>query len=266
MGYEVTDFSAEVLERSKTIPVVVDFWADWCGPCKVLGPILERLASMDPSAWVLAKVDTEAHRDVAAQYNIRSIPNVKLFHRGSAVAEFTGALPEHMVRQWLHKHIPGKFSEDIAEAGLLVTGGRLAEAQKILYRVFEGEPGNQDGLVLLAKTVLFSDPGKATLLVRDIQPGAQAFDKAEAIRTMAEFLQKEALAEGSVKQTYQSALDALRQSRFPEALEMFVGVIRTDRYYDDDGARRACIAIFKYLGEENEITQKYRREFSRALY
>ena len=100
MNYEVQDFQKEVIERSKNIPVLVDFWAEWCGPCKMLGPILERLAEKYKDIWALAKLDTDNNQEIAMEYGIRGIPNVKLFVNGNVADEFTGALPENMVEQW----------------------------------------------------------------------------------------------------------------------------------------------------------------------
>ena len=107
MSHEITDFTTDVLERSNSIPVLVDFWAAWCGPCRTLGPVLERLAEKQAGRWVLAKVDTEKFPQIAAQYGVRGIPNVKLFIKGKVVDEFTGALPERAVEQWLAKAVPG---------------------------------------------------------------------------------------------------------------------------------------------------------------
>ena len=100
-----SSFETEVLERSKTKPVLVDFWAEWCGPCRVIGPVLEKLAREADGKWDLVKLDTEAHQDVAAAFGIRSIPTVMLFEGGKAKAAFAGALPESQVRKWLEENM-----------------------------------------------------------------------------------------------------------------------------------------------------------------
>lgn len=270
MNYDIKDFQTEVLERSWQIPVLVDFWAEWCGPCKVLGPVLERLATEANGTWQLAKVNTEELRDVAAQYNIRSIPNVKLFVDGKFESEFVGALPEPMVKQWLQKNIPSKFRKDVEQSEQLIRAGKSDEAQTLLKGVIEGEPENHKARVLLAQILLEEDIQQAVELVRTIEEDSEVFDAAEMIRTFSSLMKKGAnpgsIPEGNSKTAYLSAIEALKRKDYSGALKKFIDIIREDRYYDDDGSRLACIAIFKLLGEEHEITQEFRREFSRALY
>src|SRR5512146_1797389 len=113
MESEVRDFNKDIIERSKTIPVLVDFWAEWCGPCRILGPVLEKLAVKYKNRFELVKVNTDKNQEIAARYGIRGIPNVKLFIDGKVADEFTGALPEPAVEQWLKKAIPGKHTEEL---------------------------------------------------------------------------------------------------------------------------------------------------------
>ena len=101
--YDTDNFDVDVLERSREKPVLVDFWAAWCGPCRVIGPVLERLADDNGDDWELRKLDTEKHPDIARQYRITSIPAVKLFVDGEVKDEFVGALPEQMIVLWLKK-------------------------------------------------------------------------------------------------------------------------------------------------------------------
>jgi putative thioredoxin len=270
VSHEISDFTKDVIERSAALPVLVDFWAEWCAPCRALGPILEKLAGEANGRWVLAKVDTDKHQAVAAEYGIRSIPSVKLFVNGSVVNEFRGALPESTVRQWLERSLPDPLAKNVEHAESLLKDGMIADGQKLLEEVLRQNPSQEHARVLLAGTYLETAPERAEDLVKGIEEDSRHFQMADAIRTFAELTKKlehpGELPEGSAKISYIEALHALARGEYEKSLERFIDVIRQDRYYDDDGARKACIAIFKVLGDESAITRNYRRAFSSALY
>jgi len=142
MDYEIKDFSIDVIQASHNKPVLVDFWAEWCGPCRVLGPVLERLAEKSNGEWLLVKVNSDEHPELSAKYGIRSIPNVKLFHKGKVVNEFVGALPEPAIKEWLKKNIPSKFQDMLTHAEALLSSGDENEAQQIFNEVLEHDPKN----------------------------------------------------------------------------------------------------------------------------
>jgi putative thioredoxin len=269
MSYEIQDFEIDVVDRSRTVPVLVDFWAEWCGPCKALGPVLERLAERADGRWVLAKVDTERYQTIAAQFGIRSIPNVKLFIDGVPVNEFAGALPEHAVVQWLNRALPDPFARELAVAEALIKEGKLPDAGTVLEQIVQKDAAHEQARVLLARTCIETAPARATELIRGIEEDSRNFPMVDAIRTVATLTAKledpGQLPENPVKQLYLEALHALVRFDHAVAVERFIAVIRGDRYYDDEGARKACVAIFTMLGEEHEITRTYRREFSSAL-
>jgi putative thioredoxin len=269
MEYNVSDFEKDVIERSYSVPVLVDFWADWCGPCKILGPILERLAAQGDGTWALAKVDTEQHTDVANKYNVQGIPNVKLFVDGAVVNEFVGALPEYQVQRWLEASIPSKQRKKIAQAEAFLAAGNPEPARVLLAEVVSLEPGNIDARILMARSLVFTDPAQAAATIGNMDEPKHA-DILNAIRVVAQ-LQTFAhdpgkLPDGTVRQLYLSAIQQLAARDFDGAVVQFIEVIRENRSYDDDGSRKACIAIFKLLGEEHPVTQRHRRDFSSALY
>ncbi len=270
MKYEITDFTTDVIERSSKIPVLVDFWAEWCGPCRMLSPILERLAERNGGRWVLATVNTDHHQDLAARYGVRGIPNVQLFVNGRIVNQFTGAMPERAVEQWLAKALPGKHEKDLETAEALLVREDYEAARAILEGILEHEPENEQARVLLAGATIFVDAPRAAELVARIEEHSRHFPLADAIRTYARLLEKgaqpEKLAEGPAKSKYQLALGQLARHEHDAALESLIEVIRLDRAYDEDGARKAVVAIFRILGENHPLTQKYRRPFSSALY
>lgn len=270
VDYDTDNFEKDVIERSYRMPVLVDFWAEWCGPCRVLGPVLEKLAEESNGSWALAKLNTDKHPELSARYGIRSIPNVKLFVDGKVVDGFIGALPENMVRDWLTKALPSKFYNQIKEAQRLIGEGKIGEAQGILEEVVEAEANNDLANTLLGRTYVFSDPGKALEIVDRVGPTSEYSDIAEAIKTFGEMFfyleDRTPLKEGPAREVYLSAIESLRSQNFGDAIGSFIDVIRKDRYYDNDGSRRACVAIFRFLGEDHKVTKEYRQVFASVLY
>jgi len=267
--YDVKDFRKEVIEASHETPVVADFWADWCAPCKVLGPVLEELAGESNGKWKLAKVNTEEMPNVASEYGIQGIPAVKMFVDGEPVDEFVGALPKYQVELWLQQALPSRFRRDVQAAEYLEAEGKGAEAAQVLARVVQEEPDNVEARLRLGKLILFTDPDRAEELLDGLEEPLHS-DQIEAIRTISRLHKlkrnPDSLPSGEGRETYKRGIEALAKRDFESALMEFIGTLKAERYYDDDGPRKACIAIFKFLGEEHGTTQKYRREFSSALY
>lgn len=268
MNYEVRDFQKDVIEQSFEKTVLVDFWAEWCGPCKMIGPVLEKLAVENEDNWKLVKVDTDSNQEIAVNYGVRGIPNVKLFKNGKVINEFTGALPEAAVREWLKKYIPSRFTDQIEHAKDLLKKGNTPDAKVILEEVYSNDVTNDDVKVLLAKVLLFEDSDKALRLTENVNYHNENLELATAINNLAQLINRDMnlFPESDTKEKYLSAINEIKIKKFDSAIEKFIDIIKTDRYYDNDGARKACIAIFKFLGEDNEITLKYRRDFGSALY
>ena len=270
-SFEISSFDTDVLQASHKQPVLVDFWAPWCGPCRTLGPVLERLAQDPDAPWSLAKVNTDEHSQLAQQYNVRGIPAVKLFVDGEVAAEFTGALPEHQIRTWLAEHVPSEDKKALTEAKELLDKGQRSEARDLLETIVAEEAETDEAETLLAGLVVFTDPDRAeTLLEGTDVADPDLLQTKEAVRTIARLLRlyqtPDDIPDGEVQLTYVQAIEALTQQDFDAALERFIDVVRQDRSYDDDGARKACVALFSLLGREHSLTKKHRPAFDTSLY
>jgi len=268
--HEIGDFETDVLDRSREVPVVVDFWAEWCGPCKVIGPVLEKLAREADGQWELVKVDTEQHGEIATTYRIRSIPAVKLFVDGEVVDEFVGALPEPAIREWLETALPGPHAARVAEADRLLDEGRDREARDLLGEILESEPGNAAARVLLARSLLCDEPAEARETLEGIDAASSLADTADALRTLAHVLERAAdpedLPDGSAGRAWSEAVRALDRRDWAAALDGFIDVIQLDRTFQEDGARRACLAIFELLGRDHPAVRDRRMAFSNAVH
>ncbi|MBM3162536.1 MAG: thioredoxin [Chlorobi bacterium] len=268
MTTEQFDFQRDVLEKSHEKPVVADFWAEWCAPCRMLAPVLESLAEKYAGSWELVKINTEEHADLASRYGVRGIPNVKLFVDGELVDEFSGALPEYQIEQWLKKAVPSPYTREITMAEEFARNGKNGMAISLLEGVLQKEPGNARAIALLLRIRLFSAPAEALQLVRRLEGEPEYAALAESVEVIARLLclSKDRLPEDPVRERYADAIGQLAAEHFDEALSGFIDVIRENRSYDDDHSRKACIAVFRYLGEEHEITRKHRKAFDRAFY
>jgi putative thioredoxin len=274
------DFRTEILEASQTIPIVVDFWAEWCGPCRILGPVLEKLASEAKGAWRLVKVNTEVYQDIAMALRIQSIPAVKMIYQGRIVGEFVGALPEPQIRQWLQQYLPegtgngddGPEAGSLEEIEALIDAGQWEPAQAALERTVASKPEDLDARALLARLVFADEPERAKELVEPIPEDhpqheiAEAFDWFEHLIALNQDSSSVKGGKQEVRKRYLEGASALAEYDYEAALEAFIEVLQRDRSLDDDGARKACIAVFKLLGEKHPLTHEYRRRFSAALY
>ena len=270
MAFEVQDFQQDVIEESQETPVLVDFWAPWCGPCRQLSPVLERLAQ-EADDWGLVKVNVDENQDAARRYGVRGIPAVKLFHEGTPVAEFTGAKPEHTIRKWLEENVPSESKNQLEEAKEALDAGDAETAEQLLWPLFDEEPDDPEIKVHLAQALAFRDPQRAKALAADADIADGSLRQIrESVQTVARLLElnedPSSLPDDPVRDTYLEGIKALADEDFDVAIRRFIDVVRQNRDYDDDGARKACVALFTLLGSDHPATQEHRRTFDMALY
>jgi putative thioredoxin len=262
------DFRTAVIEASYKTPVLVDFWAVWCQPCRILGPVLEKLAREANGKWRLVKVNTDEQPQLAMEFQIRSIPAVKLFYQGQVLSEFIGALPEIEVRRWLEKYLPSESKNRLEMAKANLASGDYSTARKLLEQALKQDAANVEARVLLAALLVPSELDKAHELVKGIEEGNSFFDKVNAIRTLHRLVHLTEIADEPVDDwnLYRKGIVAFKKGKFDEAFEAWIELLSRNRQLDEDGARRACVALFTLLGSAHELTQKYHRRFTSALY
>jgi putative thioredoxin len=272
MAHELQDFNRDVVMQSKTTPVVIDFWAEWCGPCRTLTPVLEKLAAEARGRWKLVKINTEEHRQIAAQFGIRSIPSVKMVYQGAIVAEFQGALPEPAVRKWLQDHLPADEEEEM-ETTLLQTLLQSGEREKAreLCQKHLSETDSPEMRARLAMLNLPEEIAQAESLLGSLQDEQKFEIEKETLNTIRHLsmLDGKSFNEAgnpAAAESYMNGKRALFSGDYEKAIESFLDTMIRDRKLDDDGARKALIAIFTILTDHHPLSAKYRRRFSMALY
>jgi len=260
--------------------VLVDFWADWCQPCKMLMPVLAKLAEEYQGKFILAKLNTEADQELAAYFRIRSIPTCKLFKDGREVDEFMGALPEAQLRAFLDRHIEKPVDEREALVARLLEQGDFEAARQRVAEALQAEPENA-AMRLLAAQIEAADGNidAAQAILDDLSLKEAQSPEVAALRSELffyravqgapapqELAQRVAAGQGGSEAQYQLACHQTLAGDFEGALERLLDLLKKDRAYGDDAARKAMVAIFNLLGNEGEFVAAYRGRMARALY
>lgn len=271
-------FQQAVIEGSQQALVLVDFWATWCGPCRALKPILEKLAEEYQGKFILAKVETDSNQELAAQYGIRGVPNVKAFLNGEVVDEFSGALPEGQVRQFIDRLIPSPADGLRQQAAALVASGNPAQALKLLGEASQLDPKNEwvriDAAAIMldagemeeAKRLLASlSPATAQeARVQELLARISFADKAKDLPEAGTLTQRIAANENDLDARLQLANLLIAQRQYEPALAQLLEIVQRDKSFADEAGRKTMLSVFQLLGG-GELVSRYRRLLASAL-
>ncbi len=266
-------FGPAVLQRSHEIPVVVDFWAAWCGPCRVLGPVLEQLADEYDGEFDLVKVDVDANQQLAAQFGVQSIPTVVGFHQGQAAARFTGALSEQAVREWIGQLLPSPADRTVEAARDATLDGDSAHAETLYREVLAGDASHHDaGTGLAALLIARGDTEEALIVLGRLSATDEVQRLAAAARVAANRSGDVGDLEAKLAADPEDAATRLELARtlathaeYEPALDHLLAVVAGKGALVDE-ARRAMLDIFTVLGDGHPLTATYRRQLANLLF
>jgi putative thioredoxin len=270
----LADFPQHVLEESKHRPVVVDFWAPWCGPCKSLKPILEKLAADYGGKFLLAKINSDENQELAVRYGVRGIPSVKAFINGEQVDEFSGALPEGEVRAFLDRLIPSPADELRQQADAARVSGDVAGALRLLGEASKLDPSNVGVRLDAAEIMLdLNEADEASRLLGSVPDDADP--RVPQLKARLQFMGAAGEDEASLGARVaanENDLDArlklanllIAAGQYEPGMDQLLEIVRRDRGFGDDVGRKTLLSVFNLLGG-GELVSRYRRMLASAL-
>lgn len=265
------NFQNDVITYSNTAPVVVDLWAEWCQPCHMLTPILEKLATEMAGGFRLAKVNADKNPNLNIQLSVRSLPTVKAFHRGLLVNEFTGLQSEAFVRSFLRNLIPAASSLELARAEGLLGMKNFSEASQAFRKTLKTDPDNGGALLGLAKSLLAQgETGDALAVLMDF-PASKQLSEAETLTDLARSISLIADTDVTPEEddlmiSFVRSLGLVSRGNLHAAADGFLGILRQDKNYRQGEVRRAMVGLLSLMDENDPETRQYRNELASVLF
>lgn len=265
------NFQYEVISYSENTPVVVDFWAEWCRPCKTLGPLLERLAHEAQGSFRLARVDVDANPNLALHYGVRSIPTVKAFSQGEVVGEFSGLQPEGRIREFLSRITPpSPLALALEKALSLLQDRQWAEAENLLRDLLDQTPQQPEAQLGLSMALLGQGYGTAALEILRNFPASREYARAQQLLPLAEALKNSEdgslPGETDLDIAYAQAIRLAGRGNLPAALDGLLDILRQNKTYRQGAARQAIVALLELLGPNDPQSRAYRSELAAILF
>jgi len=265
-----SDFEYEVLQYSTQVPVMVDFWAPWCVPCRVLSPKLEDLAREGEGRFRLAKLNVDENVRLAKHYKIRNIPVVKAFVDGSVVAEFSGVLSDDGLRAFVRKLSPAPTDLMYAKGVNLMNLSDFEEAETAFREFLSSQPNHPEALLGLIRSLLLQDEGhEAMVLLRNF-PASPAYPTAQLLKPVAQaFSSKEDLDPGSenaLEAMFRNGIRLAQRGNILAAMDGFLEILRKDKHYRNDQVKDVFVGLLALIGESHPDARQYRQELSSVLF
>jgi putative thioredoxin len=265
------DFEYEVIAYSQNSPVLVDFWAEWCQPCKTLSPLLERLTAEAQGGLRLAKVNIDQNPNLAQMFNVRSIPTVKAFTQGHVVAEFTGIQPEERLRDFIAKIVPPSAVDlEIEKGENLLTLEKWTEAEIVFRQALTIKPESPPALLGLTKSLLALGYGEEALQNLSDFPASRELSSAERLLPFANTLvkyQSDSLPmENDLDIAFANSIRLAGSGKLAASLDGLLDILRQDKRYRNKLAQEVVLGLLEILGVDNPQTKAYRVELSSMLF
>ncbi len=265
-------FDSDVVLRSHDVPVIVDFWAPWCGPCRALGPMLERLTEEADGAFLLAKVNVDENPNLSVQFKVQGIPAVKAFKDATLIDGFVGVLPEPKLREFLRKIAPTEA--DLAlERGLSLASTRhWADAETEFLTVLDSQPDNPKATLGIVRCLVALGRGDAALAYIENFPGGSEIVQAQQLAPLARLIASVegvpdySTIESETDALYDQAAKLLMQGKWAAGMDGLLDVLRKDKRYRKGQPREVMLGVFALLGDDDPMTREYRNELASVLF
>lgn len=264
------NFENEVIAYSHQTPVVVDFWANWCAPCRVLGPLLEKLARESQGAFRLAKIDVDQNPNLAERFKVRSIPSVKAFREGRVISEFTGAIPEARLRDFVQSIAPGQDNLAIEKGKSLIESGNALEAEVVFKTILSKNPNEPKAKLGYLKSLLLQGKGNDGLAVIQSFPASREMSSADLLKPLAlslvDFDRQELFYDDPLEAAYANSIRLIRKGNLEAAMDGLLEILRQNKNFHNGEARKVFVSMLELFYEDNPVARQYRNEFATVLF